>query len=125
MFGQKELMEKINEQNSELESLKVIVEELNSDLIKERAAHEIKLREVLSLKDIENKQSLQELKEDYAQKLIDEKERLNKEFYSRMTDELSKLHSEGNSQTKFVQNLALEMVKGKTTNFQIENDKND
>jgi len=39
--------------------------------------------------------------------IIEEKEKLNKNFYSEMAAELKKLHSEGNQTTKFMEKMAL------------------
>jgi hypothetical protein len=111
MFKQKDLMDKITELSNEIEEYKETLSTYEIEAKEMKSDFELKLREAIALKDIEHKEALFKMKEEYQNKLIDEKERLNQEFYGKMASELTKLHSEGNSQTKFVQDLALQMVK--------------
>lgn len=46
----------------------------------------------------------------FDKELVEEKSKLSAEFYGHLGDELKKLHSEGNFQTKFVKDLAIEMM---------------
>ena len=59
---------------------------------------------------LKSEQDVAKVRHEFESKLIEEKKRLNDELYITLTKELTKLHSEGNSQTQFVQDLALKMV---------------
>ena len=109
----KEFEKEISRLNKENEALGKECRNLKEELRREKSENSIRLREAISLKDIEFKQEIQKLKQEIQDEVIEEKSRLNKEFYERMTEELATLHKEGNSQTKFVQKLALQMWGGK------------
>ena len=60
--------------------------------------------------ELDHQSGINQLKSDYETKMNLERERLNGEFYARLSSGLEKLHSEGNAQTKFVQEIALKMA---------------
>lgn len=59
---------------------------------------------------VKAEQDRAKIKNDYETKLNAEKERLNKKFYNDMTESLNKLHTEGNTTTQFMKDIALKMM---------------
>jgi len=85
----------------------------------EELLHRAKLNEEKLRSEIENmkatllvkhEQDVARIKHEAEKELIAEKERLNKDFYERMTDSLSELHSKGNHTTAFLKEMTLKML---------------
>jgi vacuolar-type H+-ATPase subunit E/Vma4 len=74
--------------------------------------HDIKLTEVLSLTKLDGEQRAKRAELEYQEKLNNATETLYKDHYKRLNDALIKLHSEGDKNTKFTQEIALTMLKG-------------
>jgi len=55
-------------------------------------------------------QDVAKIRNEHAKELVTEKEVVNRELYQKLGTELSKLHTEGNQASKFMQDLALKMV---------------
>lgn len=113
----------IAEKNAELARME-------KDLKKE---YEMKQREMVSLLKLESEQKTKQLELDYnrkveklqtecerkiaeadvqaSKKLLQATEEMTKKHYELLSTELAKLHTEGNTQTKFTQDLALNMLK--------------
>jgi hypothetical protein len=60
--------------------------------------------------ELDFKRLLDEKRHELQQEFTDLKEKLIKENYDKLGTELAKLHSEGNQNTKFVQDLAISML---------------
>ncbi len=52
-----------------------------------------------------------ELNIEAQKEIVEEKEKLNKKFYTDMTDELTRLNKDGNHMTDFMKTMTLEMLK--------------
>lgn len=59
---------------------------------------------------LKHEQDIAKLQSKFDKELIVEKERLNKDFYDRMTSSLSELHSKGNHTTDFLKEMTLKML---------------
>lgn len=59
---------------------------------------------------LKHEQEIAKLQSKFDKELIVEKERLNKDFYDRMTSSLSELHSKGNHTTDFLKEMTLKML---------------
>lgn len=112
----------LNEKEAEMiAALKLKQDEtirIEKDLKKE---NEIIMREVVSLLRLESDHKIKQLeidkqreidaiKREAAEEVTRTKETLLTGQFEKLTAELSKLHSEGNHQTKFAQDLALNML---------------
>lgn len=82
--------------------------------------HELKMKEVVTLTKLDSEQrvkqieldsqrKIDELRNKNIQELAEAKVRLTEEHYEKLNQALVKLHSEGDKNTKFTQELALKM----------------
>ncbi len=99
----------------EMKEKEAELERTKRDLLQ---AHELKLREVTSLLKLESEQKTKQLALDYQKRELEIKENAAKQIsdfreselvknYDKLSSSLSKLHEEGNTTTKFMQELAL------------------
>ena len=58
-------------------------------------------------------QEISELKRQHAEEISDLKSSLTKEHYDNLTANLEKFHTEGNTTTKFMKELSMEMLKSR------------
>lgn len=74
--------------------------------------HEIKLREAVSLSRLHSEQLVKQA-ELRAQELLNAKiAQLNSDHYDKLSESMTKLHEEGNANTRFTKELALSIFKG-------------
>lgn len=111
------------EETKALHRIALKEKEAEIDLLKKNAEQEIemKTREVTSLLKLDAQQKIAKIELDHKKKFEDLrqssheetlklKEQLLLDFQNKFTNAVSKLHEEGNVTTKFVQDLALNMV---------------
>lgn len=72
--------------------------------------HELKLKEAITLANLSSQQQAKQAELDFQRKLNQETEKLNKNYYDKLTEAMTKLHEDGNITTKFTQELALKMM---------------
>jgi len=117
----KKYKEQIVAHAGQLEELKAEKRNVETTLLAERKKLEIefaekesrlnlKIEEIKQLHKLDIEQQVATIKNDYTLKLVNEKEKLNTAFYEKMSTELAKIHSDGNVQTKFIQELSLKML---------------
>jgi predicted transport protein len=71
--------------------------------------HEIKLKEAVSLANLESMQKIKQAQLDAERAFNEKVGTLNSEHYDKLSAAMTKLHEEGNVTTKFTQELALKM----------------
>lgn len=92
-------------------------ERLTISLTKE---HELKLKEVVTLTKLDSEQKSKQMELNFQRKIselesknirdmADLKAKLTEEHYTKLTAAMTKLHEEGNTATRFTQELALKM----------------
>jgi len=59
---------------------------------------------------VKHEQDIAKIKAEYSNKLVEEKDRLNKEFYGKMTKTLQEVHAKGNHTTDFLKDMTLKML---------------
>lgn len=121
----KELRRQISDLEYEKKKLTTTLEDEKKNLERkwkfneEELLHRAKLNEEKLRSEIENmkatllvkhEQDIARIKHVSEKALIAEKERLNKDFYERMTNSLSELHSKGNHTTDFLKEMTLKML---------------
>lgn len=77
---------------------------------------EIKLKEVVTLTRLDSEQRIKQSQLDADRKVNAKMEELNKAYYDKLSDSMSRLHEEGNVTTRFVQELSLKMLGSLPTN---------
>jgi len=78
--------------------------------------HEIKLKEVLTLTKLDSEQRIKKAELDAESKHNQRVEKLNKEYYDKLSESMTKLHEQGNVSTQFTRDLALKMIEGMPRN---------
>lgn len=81
-----------------------------------RAEHDIKLKEAVTMTRLDAEQRIKKAELNAEGKLNDRTAALNKEYYDKLSEAMSKLHQEGNVTTKFTQDLALKMFENSPVN---------
>ena len=99
-----ELREKYDNKCLELEKLKI---KLESTAEKLKTEHQKKLNDLEKSYD----QAINDLILKHEKDLSNFERKLREEHYEKFQEELTKLHTQGNVQTKFIKDMALEMVK--------------
>jgi len=114
----KELEWSKKQQEKEYADKKARLEVVHTQRV-ERMEHENSLKQATMKNEADNmkaslvlkhEQDIARLKKEFDEQLVAEKERLNKEFYERMTSSLSELHSKGNHTTDFLKEMTLKML---------------
>lgn len=85
-------------------------EDRSRELAQLKKEHELKITEATTLLRLESQQKTKQAELDYQSKLNDAVKRLNDANYDAMTRAMTKLHEEGDKNTRFTQDLALKMI---------------
>lgn len=91
-------------------------DELETKLAKEKQMAEIKVQETMSLSKIEAKSDIEKLKTKHAEDLSKIRQEEAEKFYNKMSESLQKMSIEGDKNTKFVHDLALQVFKAAQPN---------
>jgi len=110
-FSKKQHEKEANEDKKEFEiEYKRKLEELQHKFKLEKETRDNEIANMKANIVLKHEQDIAKIKSDYDKKLIEEKERLNKEFYDKMTTSLAELHSKGNHTTDFLKEMTLKML---------------
>lgn len=122
-----ELLEHEHKMEMEAASAKFVREKHNWHLDKDREVDHLKRESDLKLKEsivlarleneqklkqmeLDNKRELEKVKMEYMEQLTQKKSDLIEETYQTLSRSLTKLHEEGNHNSRFTQDLALKML---------------
>ena len=95
---------------SQIQALELKLHKKQIDFENLEASLEAKFKREVLEKEALYEKTVNDLILKHEKDLSNFERKLREEHYKKFQDELAKLHTEGNSQTKFIQDIALKMV---------------
>ncbi len=86
------------------------IKTLQQDYEAKLSEQALKLKEAVTLAKLDSEQRIKQAQLDADRKMNAEVAKLNSEHYEKLKESMTKLHEEGNANTKFTQDLALKMI---------------